>query len=282
MTVWLSMHQAQTILDAADSGKVDVVVSLDLGMTESSVSIKGDIIGFPDGQILKKDIVDKMRKDLVCCMVEGSEAFKLQFFRKETNRLYRLVSTGPDSPPTAELGGFRMHRTKATDPAKDTRSKIDAIKPVRGRVLDICTGLGYTAIAALLSGAGEVYTFEVDGGMEILRGVNPWSKGLADERIVKIKSDVSSGLDKVEGGFFDRAIHDPPSMNIAGELYSQELYGKLHRVMCEGGILYHYVGAPRTKYRGVNPVAGVMKRLRNAGFKDVKKLPEALGVTAQA
>ncbi|MFH0862324.1 MAG: hypothetical protein V1875_04760 [Candidatus Altiarchaeota archaeon] len=281
MTLWLSRYQAQEILAAAKKGANEADISVDLGLTESTLRIEADSVIFPDGQMLPLRILEKISKGPVCTIVECGSAYRIQFFRKETNKVYRLVATGKDTPPTAELGGFRMHRTKGTDPAKDTESKIAAIKPVRGsRVLDTCTGLGYTAIAAVDAGADEVHTFEADEGMVNLREANPWSMRLQDGRIRKVLGDVSAGLGGFADGFFDSVIHDPPSMNIAGELYSLEFYSQLHRVMRGGGRLFHYVGAPRTKYRGLNPVVGVMRRLRDAGFSRIARKADALGVTA--
>ena len=52
------------------------------------------------------------------------------------------------TPPTAVLGGFNMHRTKGIDPAGDTDNKLRALGKKGGRVLDVCTGLGYTCLGA--------------------------------------------------------------------------------------------------------------------------------------
>ena len=74
-----------------------------------------------------------------------------------------------------------MHRIKGEmDPAVDTRAKLDAIgRSCRGRVLDVCTGLGYTAIAAAERGAvTSVDTIELDPLMAQIQRKNPWSAAL--------------------------------------------------------------------------------------------------------
>jgi len=78
---------------------------------------------------------------------------------------------------------------KGTDPYRDTRQKIRAVSPLRGRVLDICTGLGYTAIEAAKT-AEEVVTIELDPtALEVAR-LNPWSRPLFDNpRIRQIVGD---------------------------------------------------------------------------------------------
>jgi uncharacterized protein len=282
MRYWLSRHQAQRILAAESAGKGLCHVSLDLGRSKSKVVFRGETVVFPDGQALELRIVKQIAKDQVCSMIAGSEALRLQFFKTETNRMYRLVATGEDTAPTSELGGFRMHRVKDVDPMADTNAKIRAIWPVKGcRILDTCTGLGYTAISAIASGASEVVTVEVDGGMVAIREANPWSSRLSDERIVKVSGDVKDEVSGFGDSSFDAIIHDPPSMKIAGELYSLEFYSQLCRVLKAGGMLFHYVGAPGSKYRKKNPARGVIERLRAAGFTEVAENQNALGVNAR-
>jgi predicted methyltransferase len=174
-----------------------------------------------------------------------------------------------------------MHRTKEVDPLSDAQSKIDAIKPVSGRVLDTCTGLGYTAIKARSAGADEVYTIEEDEGMMMLCELNPWSSEIFDERIRKIRGSTLEDVKKFKDEFFSAVIHDPPRFGLAGKLYSTEFYRELHRILKEGGKLFHYVGSPGGKYRSRDLPSGVMKRLKDAGFQNIKKQNQALGITAR-
>jgi uncharacterized protein len=281
MRRFLSKYQVERILKAKAEGKTSVNVSLDLGVTKSHVTFEGGSIVLPDEEIVTLDILDKISRDPSCFMIEGEEVFKLQFFLQKTNKMYRLLATGEDTAPTAELGGFRMHRVKGTDPLLDTKSKIACIRPVFGTVLDTCTGLGYTAIEAVSMGAEEVYSVEVDEGMVQLREVNPWSTGLSNGRIKLILGDIQEEVTGFEDGFFDSVIHDPPSMNIAGELYSLKFYRELFRVLAPRGRMFHYVGAPGSVHHGKKPSRGVIERLREAGFTDVYERKDALGVVAK-
>jgi uncharacterized protein len=280
MRHFLSRYPAANILKANDGGERSVAVSLDLGLTKSEVLLDGDSAVLPGGVRVPLRTMGKISSDQSCYMVDGGEVFKLQFYLPKTRRMYRLLATGEKTAPTAELGGFRMHRVKGTDPISDTKSKIALIRPVRGRVLDTCTGLGYTAIEALSAGAKEVVSVEVDEGMVRLREVNPWSAGLGDSRIKLITGDILSQVLQFEDGQFDNIIHDPPSMNIAGELYSLKFYLQLHRILRYGGKLFHYVGAPGSIFRGKKPSRGVIERLREAGFTKVAQKKGALGVLA--
>ena len=45
---------------------------------------------------------------------------------------------------------------------------------------------------------------------------------------------------------FDRIVHDPPTLRLAGDLYSGEFYVDLFRVLRRGGRLYHYLGDPNS------------------------------------
>ena len=63
--------------------------------------------------------------------------------------------------PTILISGTPMHRIKGSNPHQDTLTKIRAITPLSGRVLDTATGLGYTACQASRL-AGRVVTIELD------------------------------------------------------------------------------------------------------------------------
>ena len=71
---------------------------------------------------------------------------EVQVFSPETNRRYSLLATA--GAPTMLVSGVQMHRTSGEDPWSDTLAKVRCVAPVVGRVLDTCTGLGYTAIVA--------------------------------------------------------------------------------------------------------------------------------------
>jgi uncharacterized protein len=181
--------------------------------------------------------------------------------------------------PTVLISGIQMHRVKDVDPWQDTLSKVRAVSPVEGRVLDTCTGLGYTAIAAAES-ADQVVTVEVDPNMIEMARLNPWSRPLfGHPRIRQIMGDSLEEVQTFEEGSFSRIIHDPPMMTRAGDLYSGAFYSDLYRLLTRRGRLYHYVGDPESK-SGRNITRGVMRRLQEAGFRRVQPRPRAFGVVA--
>src|SRR3989338_6195 len=85
---------------------------------------------------------------------------------------YRLVGG------TVEIDGVRMHQTKNKIPLQDADEKMAVLGVRRGlTVLDVCTGLGYSAIAAARKGA-KVTTIEVDEKDLELARANPDSQAL--------------------------------------------------------------------------------------------------------
>jgi len=72
-------------------------------------------------------------------------------------------------------------------------------------------------------------------------------------------------------------IHDPPRLTHAGELYSEEFYMKLYRVMTRDGRLFHLHGGAEVRYRGVDLQRGVQRRLRAAGFRRMEYHPGVMG-----
>jgi uncharacterized protein len=181
--------------------------------------------------------------------------------------------------PTMLVSGFSMHRIKGTEPWADTQSKIRALAPIAGRVLDTTTGLGYTALLAARA-AGEVVTIELDPvGIEIARR-NPWSSELFTRpNIHQRLGDAFEIVDELPASSFDRVIHDPPYLTLAGDLYSEEMYRRLHRVLRPGGRLFHYIGDPASQ-SGARVTTGVIRRLEAVGFRAIARQPAAFGVSA--
>jgi uncharacterized protein len=274
----LSHYQAKVLLTARASGKTSCEVSPDLGLTFQEVSLGAEGAAFPAGETLGWQVISSITEDENgCYLVGGGEASKIQFFSETTGRSLSLYPT--KGAPTMLVSGFPMHRIKDTDPHQDTLEKIRAVRPVMGRVLDTTTGLGYTAIEAARS-ASEVITVELDPmALEVARN-NPWSQALfADPKIKQKVGDSFEVIQEFEPGMFTRIIHDPPVFSLAGDLYAGEFYAELYRVLRSGGKLFHYVGDPESK-SGKNVTAGVMRRLGQAGFRDVRKARRAFGVVA--
>ncbi len=278
MQLVLSHYQANTLLAAWASGKTSCEVSPDLGLTLQEVSLGVEGAAFAAGETLDWKVISSITEDENgCYVVDGGEASKIQFFSETTGRSLSLYPT--KGAPTMLVSGIPMHRIKDTDPHQDTLEKMRAVKPVVGRVLDTTTGLGYTAIEAAKT-ASEVITVELDPmALKVARN-NPWSQALFNHpKIEQRVGDSFEVVQEFETGMFTRILHDPPVFSLAGDLYSGEFYAELYRVLRSGGKLFHYVGDPESK-SGKNVTAGVMRRLQQAGFREVRKAPRAFGVVA--
>ena len=238
-------------------------ISLDLGLTTERVEVKGNDFVIR-GVEVKKKIVEKIDGDkqnnIFLVFPEGVK--KALFF---DNTVYKLRLVSPETAPTLEINGIHMHRIKGITPWEDARDKIISAEVKKGeKVLDICTGLGYTAIHSARKGA-EVATVEKDKNVLELAEFNPWSKELANERIKIFLAPAEEFVKTLESDSFDAVLHDPPREALARELYSRDFYRELYRVLKEGGRILHYVGEP--KKRATDFLKATAKRLEQAGFR---------------
>lgn len=274
----LSHVQAQLLLNAKDNNLEFIQVSLDLGMTSVQVKLEDPGVRFEKDRSLGWEEVKSIAASPSSCyVIEHGKPRAIQFFSEETNRLYSLYPTA--GAPSMLVSGIPMHRIKGTDPYQDTLEKIRTLKPVVGQVLDTATGLGYTAIQAART-AGQVVTIELEPIVLQVCRFNPWSQELFDNpRITQIIGDSFDVVARMEAGCFTRIIHDPPAFRLAGDLYSGEFYAQLFRVMRNHAKLFHYIGDPDSK-SGHNLTAGVIRRLEQVGFKQVRRAPRAFGVVA--
>jgi uncharacterized protein len=274
----LSHYQTLQLLDARGRGQEVLMTSPDLGLSQVDVSLESAGVRYPNDVWVSWAQVEKIQgSENSCFLVEGSTMRKIQFFSETSNQLFSLYPT--IGAPTMLVSGIPMHRIKDTDPYQDTVEKIKAIRPISGRVLDTATGLGYTAIEAART-ARSVVTIEIEpSALEVAR-FNPWSRQLFDnERIQQILGDSFEVIPGIPDGSFDCIIHDPPVINLYGDLYSGEFYRELYRILRFRGKLFHYIGNPESKAgRGVTN--GVIRRLGEAGFTRIKRVPQAFGVIA--
>jgi predicted methyltransferase len=174
-----------------------------------------------------------------------------------------------------------MHRTDEVDPKTDSMLKVRSLGKIFGKVLDTCTGLGYTAILAANSpNVKMVITFEKDKNILFLAKQNPCSKPLfEDEKISLCIHDSFLAVKAIKSNYFNFIIHDPPRFSLAPELYSQEFYNELYRILKPKGRIFHYTGKPGSK-QGKNYAKGISKRLKLAGFKKTKIIEKADGIIA--
>ena len=294
-TPLISIFQAKKLLEARAKGVSEVVVSLDLGLSKTKVRLdpEGVWLRFEDGPEPENRMQECMRHPLVSVpwkelqeigkeerrvfRFEDGRSVPVQVFSEDDRWVRSLCPS--EGAPTVLVSGIPMHRIKATDPMKDTAAKLKSLGRIRGRVLDTATGLGYTAIGAARS-ASEVVTIELDPAALEIASWNPWSHPLFELRNIRQHlGDTFEVVLGLEAGGFQAIIHDPPTMALGGELYSEEMYRRLHRVLRKGGIMFHYVGDPNSAL-GAKLYPGVGRRLRGAGFKKVSLVPEAFGLVA--
>ncbi len=184
---------------------------------------------------------------------------------------------------TVEINGIHMHRIVGVTPFTDSLLKILRLGVKPGfTVLDTCMGLGYTAINAAMRGARRVYTVEINEAILWLAQRNPWSWPLEQNRnITIILGDTRKVIEYFRDETFHVIIHDPPSILIAGDLYSASLYQEFYRVLRKRGRLLHYVGETgRHRGRGSSVVKGVIRRLREVGFYPIRYDRETRSVIA--
>jgi uncharacterized protein len=178
--------------------------------------------------------------------------------------LIKLVPTDW-GPPTFEIDGIKMLPTAHISPYEDAERKVGLIRPRGKIILDCCGGLGYFAACCLSGAARQVLSFEKNADVIWLRTMNPWSP-VANAALSLTQADITQAVTGMPNDSVDAVLHDPPRFGMAGELYSQEFYEQLARVIKRKGRLFHYTGSPNKVARGRDVAGEVSNRLRNAGF----------------
>lgn len=210
----------------------------------------------------------------------GDDVMKLGLF---DGHYYKLKPY--NGVPVLEIDGLRMQLVK------DFKSPLDYAKevvrglkiPAKGsfHVLDTCMGLGYTAIeAAKKKSVSSVITCEISEAVINLAQWNPLGEPLfKDKKIVMMRGSSAQIIKTLQSGSFDFIIHDPPRFSHAPELYSDEFYSDMFGVCKTGARIFHYVGSPgKQKGRKIEVEAG--KRLKAAGFTDIRHSPRLQGIFA--
>ncbi len=274
----LSHYQANTLRSARERGATAVQCSLDLGRTE--VTFQLDSWGVRAGEALGLEwsVVERIAEsDSVCFVVDNGEASPIRTFSEESGYTLQLWPT--EGPPALLISGFVMHRVRDVGPFQGAERMVRALGTVRGRLLDTTTGLGYAAIVAART-AQEVVTIEVEPAVREIARMNPWSRELFERPNLKLEVGNSAEVVKtLDPASFSAVFHDPPAINLAGELYSAEFYADVKRVLTRSGKFFHYIGDPESASGG-RTTRGVVKRLREVGFSRVTVREEAFGVLA--
>jgi uncharacterized protein len=256
----------------------EMPLSLDLGLTTGMAAKHQLGWQLPDGQILTTSQIKQINAgETSCFRFVGGKLLKAEVFSPYTNLYYSLLPT--PNAPTMLISGIPMHRIKRTTPVEDTNRKMQALGAPYGQILDTATGLGYTAIRAART-AQRVFTVEIDPVVLSICRMNPWSQELFNNpKITKIIGDSWDLASFFPSESLNAIIHDPPTFNLAGHLYSQSLYETFHRILRENGRVYHYIGDPESR-SGASTGRGVVDRLKQAGF-DVFPKGAAFGVLAK-
>ena len=274
----LSAAQAEELFQAKAAGQQRFMASLDLGLSRQEVWLGPDGVGSGRQPLLDwrqlRAIVDSENK---CFRVLDGRCEEIRGYSESSRRTFSLFPTA--DAPALLISGFTMHRLKDISPRRAALEMIRAAAPVRGRVLDTATGLGYTAIVAAQS-AAAVISIELEPGSLEMARANPWSQELFHHPAIRlVRGDSSEEIAAFADGYFSVIIHDPPSMSLAGDLYSGAFYRQAWRVLAANGRMFHYLGNPESETGG-RLLKGVVRRLQAAGFRRIIPKSSAFGVLA--
>ncbi len=268
----LDSTTAKEVLQVLKNGEMEITTSFDLGITTSTY-----IIDPARWDVSKLESIVKDSDTLY--FWEDGEFFKAAI---SDQHFYKLHPTGSGSPPALLIDGVLMHRVKDMDPMRDAELKAQRCARTGFDMLEICTGLGYSTISCLAIGVKSITTIEKESNVIELARLNPWSQKLfIDERVSLIEGDASEHIQKFQSARFDAVLHDPPRFTMGTELYTSEFYAEIFRVLKKKGLLYHYVGTPGKKHRRIDLQKGIMKRLRDVGFSEVKRESITEGILAK-
>ncbi len=270
----ITYEQLSHISNKYKAGFSKVNVTFDLGITFSKIDLDEGAFSIGNYRYSIDDLLNYVKKDYVYILNED-KIYPVAYYKD--GFYYKLYPVTFTSAPTIEISGIKMHRVVDTTPWEDTESKVSILKIKPGdEVLDICTGLGYTAIHAYING-GNITSIEKDPNVLDIASYNPWSKKLTDVNI--ILGDAYEVIKDLDTNSFQAIIHDPPRFSRAGQLYSIDFYKELYRVLSDDGKIFHYCGKVGFKRRGIDLIKGVAVRLRKVGFK-VKLMRKYMGVYA--
>lgn len=274
---WFSAATASQVLDALDRGETCVEISVDLNLSVATFPLCGEELILDASNRLDRAELKKIagKESRIFYLNDG----QLEVLEIRDNGYYKLVPT--EQAPLLEISGVKMHISKGINPFASAGQMAAQVVRKGARVLDTCSGLGYAATAALKLGASEVVSVEQSATVMALRQRNPWSRAIYDSKIQLVLADINVYIQELATESFDAVIHDPPRFSLAGDLYGEQFYRELHRVLKRRGALFHYTGNPHLLKRGTSFVENAAQRLRTAGFTRVVKITELMGLAAQ-
>lgn len=274
---YLHTGNARQALEAIANELSCIRLSTDLNLSERDFSLYDQCLVLDEDNRLSIDelkrIVKKTQKIYLC------RNGNIDPLEDRSSGYYKLVPTV--GAPLLEISGVKMHISKGTDPFASASEMAQQAVRKGDKVLDCCSGLGYAAIAAHRLGAREVLSIELSREVMRLRARNPWSNDLGQEGIVQLQGSSYELIGTMPAASFDSVIHDPPRFSIAEELYSEEFYQEIFRVLRRNGRLFHYAGNPHVVKKGSSFVEGVIRRLKAAGFRHLEMVEHLMGVCVQ-
>jgi predicted methyltransferase len=267
----LSHYQTADLLKAKQEGRDFFPVSFDLGITSTALHISQRHIALPNGIVLSWETIETINENKDNCFYIKKDGIeKIRGYSETTGRSYSLFPTS--DAPSLLIAGFLMHRIKGITPWQSALSMVQTIAPFHGQVLDTSTGLGYTAICAAKT-ASKVITVEIDPVAQEMARLN------CNPKLSIVMGDSFQKIASFDSSIFSAILHDPPSMSIAGDLYSGEFYRQAYRVLTARGRMFHYIGDPISSLGG-RVTKGVVRRLKESGFTKVVQMPAQFGVVA--
>lgn len=277
---FLTGYQSHQILATIKAGgeSLDIVC----GPKGQIQSLAIDTLGcefLPDGPRISLEDLDRMAKPLHGFFLYQDDKWQKQvMFSPETKLQVGLYATETGTPALM-VGGFPMHRHKHIDPWNSSKAMVDSVPRVYGRVLDTTCGLGYVTLSAS-ERAVSVTSLEVDPGVCRLHHSSPWSAPLYTTSNIKVvQTSCVDFVTAAPDSSYDVVFHDPPTVQIAGDLYSAKFYREIHRTLSSKGVFFHYIGSPESR-SGSTMMRGTKRRLSEAGFDKVVQVDRAFGLLA--
>lgn len=257
----LTRPTLQSLVAARQAGRTIWTGSLDLERSRTRVLLDADGLHWRGRTWALPD-------DLKPRTIYFQEDGAWQPAQRFSGALVKLVPTEWGAP-TFEIDGIKMLPTARISPFADARRKAALVAPQGKIILDTCAGLGYYAAACLDAGVERIVSFEKNPDVLWLRTLNAWSPdpdAASSDRMQLVQGDITATIVAIADASVDAILHDPPRFGIAGELYSQEFYGHLARVIRPGGRMFHYTGMPNRLSSGRNVPREVVTRLAKVGF----------------